>query len=436
MNDIETYGRRHDVARQFESLGDNCELGMLQRAWGVEYSNLFRWAFSESVPELLTLLRNRCAGLYDFENLEPYGGGEMVLDRAYGIAFHSDMRSAYKRGAWTFLADEDSRLDLYSNEYQKMTHLIVSTRRKLAEGRKIFVYKRNDGVTEAEALELHGALQPYGPVELLVVNLASGADLPGTARQLRPGLFLGFLDRFAAYSNAGDASVEAWFKLLVAVLALARPAAAEPAAPVASLCDMIERGMDDPAALARIRMQDWPFGGYRKLQTDLAQLGWPDEQLFTSYLTFGYFEGRYWQGGEDEPPFPSDALGRLDHCYRLQIHALALRLLSEHKDELLGTYRAFVVAVTLGAAPALQRAYYEALRARPGFGTFRDRCGSLFSRFFIQAPHPDFADYVAARKAADNLMGWSPQVLSAAIERHSAEYPELRQRLAGVSLAG
>lgn len=430
MNDLETYRQRHGIAHHFESLGDNCELGMLQRAWGVEYSNLFRWAFSETLPELLALLRQRCADLYDFDNLTPYGGGEMVLDTTHGIAFHSEMRSAWKGGAWTFVQDEDERLALYANEYQKMIHLVVLTRRKLAAGYKVFVYKRNDGVTEAEAIDLHRVLQAYGPVPLLVVNLARGADAAGTARALRPGLYLGFLDRFAAYSNAGDASVEPWFAMLGQVVQLA--GLAEPPAPAASFCTQIERAMDNPALLQGIRQQDIPFGGYRKLQADLAALGWDDAQMFRSYLTFGYFEGRFWQGGDDEPPFPNEALDQLDHLYRLQLHPLAMRLLAGRQDALLGHYRSFVAAVMLGMPAALQHAYYEPLRARPGFLTFRERCGSLFSRFFTQAPHPDFADYIEARKAADNLLGWNPEVLRATAARHAAEYPALKDRLAAL----
>ncbi len=428
MSEIETYRRRHGIARHFESLGDNCELGMLQRAWGVEYSNLFRWAFSESFENTVALLRQRCANLFDFENLEPYGGGDMVLDRSHGIAFHSGMRSTLKQGRWQFVADEDARLDLYSGEYQKMTHLTLSTKRKLAEARKIFVYKRNDGVTEAEALALHAALRSYGPVTLLVVNRANGADAAGTAREFRPGLYLGHVDRFADYTRAGDASVESWFSVLARVVELA--GLAEPPAATASLCEQIERAMDDPALLEGIRREDVPFGGYRKLQTDLAKLGWDDAQMFRSYLTFGYFEGRYWQGGEDEPPFPDAPLDQLDHLYRLQIQPTALALLTSRQDALVGTYRGFVAAVMLGAPADLQRTYYEPLRSRPGFATFRDRCGSLFSRFFTQAAHPDFADYILARKAADNLLGWHPQVLQATVARHMQEFPDLRERLA------
>ncbi len=429
MTDLETYRQRHGIARHFESLGDNAELGMLQRAWGVEYGNVFRWAFSETLPDLLTVLQRRFDGLFDFDHLVPYGGGGMVFDTAHGIAFNTEMRSAWRDGAWDFLQDEDARLAIYAREYQTTTQLIVSTRRKLAAGRRIFVYKRNDGVTEAEAIELHSVLQAYGPVPLVVVNLARGADAPGTARLLRPGLYLGFLDRFADYSNAGDASVAPWFAMLGQVLDLAGVAEAPPAV---NFCDQIERAMDNPALLDGIRQQDVPFGGYRKLQQDLAALGWDDAQLFRSYLTFGYFEGRFWQGGEDEPPFPADALGQLDHLYRLQMNQLALLLLSRRKAELLGFYRSFVVAVMLGAPPMLQRAYYQALRARPGFPTFRERCGSLLSRFFTQATHPDFADYIQARKAADNLLGWNPDVLRATVARHAAEYPALKDRLAAL----
>ena len=245
-------------------------------------------------------------------------------------------------------------------------------------------------MTEAEALALHATMQAYGPVRLLVVNTAAGDDQPGTARPLRPGLFLGFVDRFAPYAQAGDASVEAWFAVLEQVVGLAGLADAPPPTE-ASLCHLIERGMDEPATVQGLRAPVGRFASYRRLQPDLARLGWDDDQMFRSYVAFGYFEGRFWQGGEGEPPFPQDPLDQLDHLYRLQIIPLAQEMLVTQQEALLGYYRSFTIAVMLGAAPALQRAYYEPLRARPGFATFRARCGNLFDRFNAQAAHPDHA---------------------------------------------
>ncbi len=377
MDGLETYRRRHGIARQFASLGDNAELPMLLRAWGVVDDTLFTTALSLSLPRLVRLLKQRCRGLYDLDNLVPHGPG-LVEDSAHGLVFPSGLVAPNGGG----LLAGPPLLETYAPEFLRVTALAMATCRRLAAARRVLVYKRNGGVTEDEAAALHGALLAYGPVRLLVVNTAAGGDQPGSARQLQPGLYLGHVDRFASYAQAGEASVDSWFAMLEQVVDLAglaeAPATAEP------LCQQIEAAMDDPARLAGIRLPEQAFASYRRLQPDLARLGWDDAQMVSSYLTYGYFEGRFWQGGADEPPFPQDPLDQLDHLYRLQLHPLALEMLARHQDALLGHYRSFTIAVVLSAAPALQRAFYEPLAARPGFNTFRERCAGLIARFNAQ----------------------------------------------------
>ena len=426
---LDAYADLNWLARGFESLGDNCELGMLQRDWGVDYSNLFRWAFSNSLPDLIALLHRRFAGLYQFENLVPFGGGEMVEDRANGIAFNSDMKSAFDGRSWHFLAKPYQRLEVYSGELQKITHLLLATKRSLAEARKVWVYKQNSGTSDIAAGQLHDALRQFGPVRLLVVNLADAANPAGSARLLREGLILGYLDRFAPPENADQASAQCWIDLLRNAANLAGLPAASPAD---SLCSLIERGMDDPALLPAVMPADFPLGNYRRLNPDLAQLGWDDAQLFRSYSTNGYFEGRIWQGGENEPACQPGVLDILDHLYRLNLHAKALSVLTDRLDELAGSYRAFAIALRLGAPPVVLLACYQAIRQRPGFVSFGARCASLLGEFFTQVPHADFADYAAARQATDGWVGWDPEVMQATVARHITEMPTLAPRLSGL----
>ena len=420
------YAERIRLGRLFESLGDNCELAMLQRAWGVEYNNLFRWAFSNSLPQLISILQRRFSGLFEFEDLVPYGGGDMVDDPRNGIAFHTDMKSTYDGRKWVFTQNDEARLDTYLREVQKMTHLIMATRRKLAEGRKVFVYKQNIGTSEAEAMALHDALLPFGPVRLLVVNLAGAEEAPGSARMLRDGLCMGYLDRFAPYDNAGDASEACWFRLLETAAGLL--GAAEEAAPETSLCEMLERSLDDPGVLEALRPEGFKVASYRKIYPDLSN-GTTNEGMFHHFTRYGYFEGRIWQGGEDEPPCPARPLEVLDLLFRMHLADKARDLLTTQVQDLAGHYRSFAIALYLGARPEVLLACYQGVRQRPGFETFRERCGSLFSMFHTRVAHEDFADFILARHAADGLVGWNPDVLRTTIAMHVARFPAMAPRL-------
>src|SRR5437016_5768301 len=82
------------IIAEFESLGDNCEFGFVQRHHGLEPGGLLRWA-SSNFDGLVHALECRFTGLYQLDDLEPYTPN-MVIDRKYGIAFHSAMHSKVK----------------------------------------------------------------------------------------------------------------------------------------------------------------------------------------------------------------------------------------------------------------------------------------------------------------------------------------------------
>jgi len=79
-----------DVLGRFESLGDNCEFGFVQRQLGLESGGLFRWSVT-SATSLITLLETRFEDLYRFENLVPTNSKNMIRDTATDIGFHTEM---------------------------------------------------------------------------------------------------------------------------------------------------------------------------------------------------------------------------------------------------------------------------------------------------------------------------------------------------------
>ena len=84
-------GSPADIMMQFMSLGQNCEFGFAQRAFGAEPMDLLRWA-STPLPVLLDLLRNRFAGIGDPDQVrifQPPNGEFMVEYAGYRFVRHA-----------------------------------------------------------------------------------------------------------------------------------------------------------------------------------------------------------------------------------------------------------------------------------------------------------------------------------------------------------
>jgi hypothetical protein len=65
------------------------------------------------------------------------------------------------------------------------------------EGSKIFVFRLTDrNLTPQEIDDLHAAMRAYGTNTLLYVQYEDEAHPNGTVEAMKPGLLIGYMDRF------------------------------------------------------------------------------------------------------------------------------------------------------------------------------------------------------------------------------------------------
>lgn len=193
------------LALEFESLGENCEFGLVQRRFGAEPLGLLRFS-STPLPKLLDALRSKFKGLGNPRNIEVQedsnGREYMVLDKRFGFLYH----------AWVKVGEQNPE-DIAVRETRRLPLLIRKLTEDLTSGEKIFVFHGMVPLTLDEARELSAVLREYGPTTLLWVELADDRHAPGTVERIEPGLLKGYMDRFAPGENAHDLSVACWITL-------------------------------------------------------------------------------------------------------------------------------------------------------------------------------------------------------------------------------
>lgn len=187
----------------FESMGENCEFGLVQRKVGADPPGLLRFS-STPLPKLLTALATGFAGMGAPGSLviEQAPSEYMVFDKCFGFRYH----------AWVKLGEMPPAA-IIAREQQQLPGLISAFKSDLTEAKKIFVYHGMKPLIEAEALALHAAMRRYGPATLLWVELADAANPPGSIKTVVQGLLKGHIDRFAPGENAYDFSLECWITL-------------------------------------------------------------------------------------------------------------------------------------------------------------------------------------------------------------------------------
>lgn len=189
----------------FESLGENCEFGLVQRQCGAEPLGLLRFSSTPYEP-LLRAMRSRFAGLGRPEFLEveiaESGREYMIFDSRFGFRYH----------AWVNVG-EMQPYDIHAREVRRLPLLIRKLVEDLTEGQKIFVYHGMRPLSEEEARELAEAVRSYGSGTLLWVERADAMHPPGSVVRVAPGLLKGHMDRFAPGDNAHDLSLDCWITL-------------------------------------------------------------------------------------------------------------------------------------------------------------------------------------------------------------------------------
>ncbi len=189
----------------FQSLGDDCEFGLVQRRYGAEHLALLRWV-TLSPETLTTLLDRRLEGFGEPDRTEIYvapWGELMAHDLAYGIRMHSFVQQG---------GVDLARFKL--NHCRRMAFLKAKLFEDLAAAEKIFVFNGGAAMTEALAARLQASLRLYGPARLLAVGVAGAA---GTVRVGPGGVLLGYLSRRGKTPTAGghrwDIDFAGWIRM-------------------------------------------------------------------------------------------------------------------------------------------------------------------------------------------------------------------------------
>jgi tetratricopeptide (TPR) repeat protein len=201
----------------FESIGHDCEFGLVQRRFGAEPLGLLRFNAVE-FPGLMAAIAQRFDRMGEpdvTELITLFSGEYFVRDRRWGLGMH------------TFMFRGQVDPDII---FPKICRRIAFLRGKLladfAEGRKIFVFL-SPRLSLTELQMLHRELQSLGPVSLLNVRLVStpiegfGPGRSGEAIEIDRGLFVGYLGRSGRTpSGAWDIPFDDWLAVCASVSSL------------------------------------------------------------------------------------------------------------------------------------------------------------------------------------------------------------------------
>jgi hypothetical protein len=187
----------------FESLGDNCDLGVVQRAVGIEPFGLFRFAACKA-PDVAVLLRERFQPLGEPEDLWLEEVGPLreyrVKSRRYSFESHTDR-----------YAGKDDPDVARAAQMEKIGFLKARLIGDCSRARKLFVIKGTaDGVT---VREIAAQLKTYGPNSLLWVRLAGPKHQAAAVERIADNLLAGYVSHFGTYDGDPNLPVEEWVEV-------------------------------------------------------------------------------------------------------------------------------------------------------------------------------------------------------------------------------
>jgi hypothetical protein len=219
-----------ELMAQFESLGDRCEFGCVQRYFGAEPLGLLRWS-QVSVEQLVDLLDCRLEGVGDPENvyvhMHPETDEFFAGDRRFFVMHTFAQKNE---------VDEETLLPQMG---RKMAFLKRKLLKELDSGDRIFVYRKfASDLTDSEADAISSVFTRNFPAgRLLLMRRATDRAKAGSVEPFGLKAMIGYLSNFA-HDLKGTPLImyDEWHSVCVQALALSRSATPEPAA-VAS-CSM------------------------------------------------------------------------------------------------------------------------------------------------------------------------------------------------------
>lgn len=193
-----------ELVLQFESLGDNCELGLVQRMAGAEPLGLFRFA-SAPLRNVLRAMAGRFAGMAEPDQIGVQGIKDeyMIQLVKYGFAYHAHVK----------IGDADLRL-LLRQQARTVPFLIGKLVADLEHPGKIMVFRQNEELSANDLIDLRSAIAAYGPATLLWVQQARPGFPAGMVATVDNTLMIGYVTRLAPREDAPDLDLRSWMSML------------------------------------------------------------------------------------------------------------------------------------------------------------------------------------------------------------------------------
>ena len=193
-----------DLVLRFESLGDSCEFGLLQRRVGAEPLGLFRFA-GAPLRHLIRAMDAGFVGMADAEHVrvQPEGDEYMIKLTKYDFIYHTHV----KIGA----ADPEV---LHRQQVRTVRFLLDKLIADLAEAAKIMVFRQNEELSANDLLDFRTALSSFGNPTLLWVQAARPGFPAGQVVVVDDTLMIGYVTRLARRDNAPNFDQRSWLAML------------------------------------------------------------------------------------------------------------------------------------------------------------------------------------------------------------------------------
>jgi tetratricopeptide (TPR) repeat protein len=200
----------------FESIGERCDFGSVQRHFGADPLGLLRFAWSHLDP-LIAALEDRfdAVGTVDDTGFELFRDETILLMKKYGLIFHTFVEGVHRE-------PQDKREAFYQQQRRRLTFLKNKMIDDLEEHQKIYVYSTDDYASDAQVSRLFAALRRYGPNSLLYVRPARDDRPVGTVEVLEDGLYAGYFAGLTNFMAGNQPPFELWHQLCLQTYQLAK----------------------------------------------------------------------------------------------------------------------------------------------------------------------------------------------------------------------
>ena len=203
-----------ELLLNFESLGHNCEFGIMQRHCGAEPLGLLRFV-GITLPDLVRALDCGFAEVGNDRWLRVFAHPGprpefLVCDMRHNISFHS-FRYEDETTADQVRAEQGQQLRFFHRKFMEV----------LETGERLFVFQRPKQILAEQMLPLLNQLRSYGPNALLYVT-EGGEHPPGSVEQVGYGLYHGHTSAVAPAADVGAGDLRAWLSICANAMRLWR----------------------------------------------------------------------------------------------------------------------------------------------------------------------------------------------------------------------